>query len=221
MANRVGWSGKRLVACGVRLSGAGWAKTFTPSEELRYARCAGLCEKTLLPDELCHYSDRVPPQHTTGDGRRDAPGGTPNAVASAHPATCGQHMQIAKQLAVFLENKPWTLARMAEELAAPGSTFTPLPPATRWITRLSAWSSAIITRRCMCSANTARWWWRMTFCWWREAINPARWPNWRTNWPAAKINIEYCYWATPPRAQKGLLVLRVADPKKSLKVLSR
>ena len=36
----------------------------------------------------------------------------------------------------------------------------------------------------------------------------------------ARINIEYCYCATPPDARKGLLVLRVSDAKKALKILN-
>jgi hypothetical protein len=37
---------------------------------------------------------------------------------------------------------------------------------------------------------------------------------------AGRVNIEYCYCATPPDAKKGLLVLRVSDAKKALKVLN-
>jgi hypothetical protein len=37
---------------------------------------------------------------------------------------------------------------------------------------------------------------------------------------AARINIEYCYCATPPYARKGLLVLRVNNAKKAMKVLN-
>jgi hypothetical protein len=37
---------------------------------------------------------------------------------------------------------------------------------------------------------------------------------------AAKVNIEYAYCATHPRAQKGILILRVSDPPKALKVLN-
>lgn len=37
---------------------------------------------------------------------------------------------------------------------------------------------------------------------------------------AAKVNIEYCYCATSPDAKKGLLVLRTSNPKKALKVLN-
>jgi hypothetical protein len=37
----------------------------------------------------------------------------------------------------------------------------------------------------------------------------------------AGINIEYCYCTTPPKAQKGLLVLRVSKVKEALKVLQK
>ena len=36
----------------------------------------------------------------------------------------------------------------------------------------------------------------------------------------SKINVEYAYCATPPDAKKGLLILRVRDAKKALKVLN-
>lgn len=35
-----------------------------------------------------------------------------------------------------------------------------------------------------------------------------------------KINIDYAYLASMPSARKGLLILRVQDPKKALKVLT-
>jgi hypothetical protein len=34
-----------------------------------------------------------------------------------------------------------------------------------------------------------------------------------------KLNIEYAYLASLPSAKKGLLILRVSDPKKALRVL--
>lgn len=37
---------------------------------------------------------------------------------------------------------------------------------------------------------------------------------------AAKVNIEYAYCATPPTARKGLLVVRVNNAKKALKALN-
>jgi hypothetical protein len=36
----------------------------------------------------------------------------------------------------------------------------------------------------------------------------------------ARINIEYCYSATSPTARKGLMILRVSNPVRALKVLS-
>jgi hypothetical protein len=36
----------------------------------------------------------------------------------------------------------------------------------------------------------------------------------------ARINVEYAYCATPPDARKGLLILRMRDAKKALKVLN-
>ena len=36
----------------------------------------------------------------------------------------------------------------------------------------------------------------------------------------ANINIEYCYCATAPGAKKGLLIMKTSDSKKTLKVLN-
>ena len=36
----------------------------------------------------------------------------------------------------------------------------------------------------------------------------------------AKVNIEYCYSATPAEAKKGLLIMRVSNASKALKVLN-
>jgi hypothetical protein len=38
---------------------------------------------------------------------------------------------------------------------------------------------------------------------------------------AADINIEYCYCTTPPKAEKGLLVLRVSNVKEAFKILKK
>jgi hypothetical protein len=37
---------------------------------------------------------------------------------------------------------------------------------------------------------------------------------------SARINIEYCYSATPAESKKGLLIMRVSNPSKALKVLN-
>jgi hypothetical protein len=36
----------------------------------------------------------------------------------------------------------------------------------------------------------------------------------------AKINIEYCYSATPPDLKRGLMIMRVSNASKALKVLN-
>jgi hypothetical protein len=35
-----------------------------------------------------------------------------------------------------------------------------------------------------------------------------------------KVNIEYAYCATQPEAKTGLMILRVSDPKKAMKLLN-
>ena len=37
----------------------------------------------------------------------------------------------------------------------------------------------------------------------------------------AKMNIEYCYATAAPRSKKGVLIMRVSDPKKAIKVLGK
>jgi len=36
----------------------------------------------------------------------------------------------------------------------------------------------------------------------------------------AKVNIEYCYSATPASAKNGLMIMRVSNPSKALKALN-
>ena len=36
----------------------------------------------------------------------------------------------------------------------------------------------------------------------------------------AKVNIEYCYSATPAEAKNGLMIMRVSNPTKALKALN-
>ena len=36
----------------------------------------------------------------------------------------------------------------------------------------------------------------------------------------AKVNIEYCYSATPAASKSGMMIMRVSNPVKALKVLN-
>jgi hypothetical protein len=129
-------------------------------------------------------------------------------------------MHIAKQLAIFLENRPGMLARVCDALAAEGINIYAL-------TTSDTIDHAVI---------------RMVVSDYRRALHvfeqhgtlvveddvllvegsnkPGSLAKIAHKLADARINIEYAYCATPPDAKKGLLVLRVKDVKKALKVLN-
>src|SRR5512140_1800189 len=129
-------------------------------------------------------------------------------------------MQITKQLAIFLDNRPGTLARVAEALGEAKVNIYA-------ITTSDTVDHSVI---------------RLVVNDYRKALHVFEQHGTlvveddvimvdRTNRPGelaevakkladAKINIEYCYSATPPEAKKGLLILRVSNPAKALKVLN-
>lgn len=129
-------------------------------------------------------------------------------------------MQIAKQLAIFLENRPGTLARLAEALSAAKINIYA-------ITTSDTVDHSVI---------------RMIVSDHRKALHlfeergtlvieddvlmiegtnePGSLAKLAHKLADAKINIEYCYSATPPHAKKGVMILRVSDAKKALKVLN-
>src|ERR1700757_5243308 len=129
-------------------------------------------------------------------------------------------MQITKQLAIFLDNRPGMLARLAEALAqAKINIFA--------ITTSDTVDHTVI---------------RLVVSDYRRAMHlfeehgtlvveddvlmidagnkPGELAHIANKLADAKINIEYCYSATPAAAKKGLLVLRVSNPTKALKVLN-
>ena len=129
-------------------------------------------------------------------------------------------MQIAKQLAIFLDNRPGTLARLADALAEAKINIYAIS------------TSDTVDHTVM----------RIVVSDYRKALHlfeergtlaveddvlliegdnrPGSMSKIAHKLAAAKINIEYAYCATPPDARKGLLVLRVKDAKKALKVLN-
>lgn len=129
-------------------------------------------------------------------------------------------MHITKQLAIFLENRPGTLARVCDALAE---------------TKINIY--AISTSDTV--DHTVM---RMVVNDYRKALHvfeehgtlvveddvlmvegnnkPGSLSKIAHKLAKAKINIEYAYCATPPDAKKGLLVLRVNDAKRALKVLN-
>lgn len=129
-------------------------------------------------------------------------------------------MQITKQLAIFLDNRPGMLARLADALAEARINIYA-------ITTSDTVDHSVI---------------RLVTSDYRKALHvfeehgtlvveddvlmiegsnkPGQLARIAHQLAKARINIEYCYSATPPEAKKGLLVLRVSNPGKALKVLN-
>ncbi len=129
-------------------------------------------------------------------------------------------MHITKQLAIFLENRPGTMARVCDALAE------------NKINIYAISTSDTVDHTVM----------RMVVGDYRKALHvfeergtlvveddvlliegdnkPGSLAKIAHQLSRAKVNIEYAYCATPPDAKKGLLILRVQDAKKALKVLN-
>jgi hypothetical protein len=129
-------------------------------------------------------------------------------------------MQITKQLAIFLDNRPGTLARLADALAEASINIYA-------ITTSDTIDHTVI---------------RLVVSDFRKAIHlfeqhgtlvveddvlmiegsnkPGELARIARALAGAKINIEDCYSATPPESKKGLLIMRVSNPSKALKVLN-
>lgn len=129
-------------------------------------------------------------------------------------------MHITKQLAVFLDNRPGSLARLCDALAAAKVNIYAITS--------SDTVDHIVVRLVLSDAKKAR-----------EVFDhhnvltvetevlmidgdnkPGSLARIAHKLSAAKINIEYCYCATSPQAKKGLLILRASDTRKALKVLN-
>ena len=129
-------------------------------------------------------------------------------------------MQITKQLAIFLDNRPGTLARVCEALSAAKISIYA-------ITTSDTVDHSVI---------------RMVVSDTDKALNlfeqhgtlvvdddvvmlegdnkSGSLANIANKLAKAKINIEYCYSATSPGAKKGLMILRTSNAQKALKVLN-
>ena len=129
-------------------------------------------------------------------------------------------MHITKQLVIFLENRPGTLARVCDALAAENINIFAISS--------SDTVDHIVVR--MIVSDPAR----ALFVFEEHGTlvveddvlmiagdnKPGSLAKLAHKLAGAKINIEYAYCATPPNARKGLLILRVRDARKALKVLN-
>src|SRR5688572_25057958 len=132
----------------------------------------------------------------------------------------GGTMHIAKQLALFLENRPGTLARVCDALrdakiniyafstsdTVDHSVVRMVVSDTRKALLLFEEHGTLVVESDVLMI---------------EGDNrPGGLAKIAHKLADAKINIEYAYCATPPDARKGLLVLRVSDARKALKILN-
>ena len=129
-------------------------------------------------------------------------------------------MQIALQLALFLDNKPGTFARVCEALSeariniyAISTSDTVDHSVVRMVVSDPRKALLLFEERGTLVVES-------------EVLmiegdnKPGSLARICDKLAAAKINIEYAYCATPPDARRGLLVLRVSNAKKALKILN-
>jgi hypothetical protein len=129
-------------------------------------------------------------------------------------------MQITKQLALFLENRPGTLARVCDALSAAKINI--------YAISTSDTVDHSVVRMVVSDPVKALFIFEEhgTLVVEDEVLmitgdnKPGSLANLAHKLSKARINIEYAYCATPPDAKKGLLILRVSDAKKALKVLN-
>jgi hypothetical protein len=129
-------------------------------------------------------------------------------------------MQLAKQLALFLENTPGTLARLADALGkakiniyAISTSDTVDHSVVRLVVSDYRRALQIFEERGTLVIED-------DVLMFDGPNKPGSLYNIAHKLTAAKINIEYCYCATPPDAKRGLMIMRVSDPKRAMKVLN-
>jgi len=129
-------------------------------------------------------------------------------------------MQITTQLALFLDNRPGMLARVCDALSEAKINIYA-------ITTSDTVDHSVIrmivsdTRRALLMFEE-----RGTLVVETEVLmvegnnKPGSLAKIAHKLAHAKVNIEYAYCATPPDAKKGLLIMRLSNAKKALKVLN-
>ena len=129
-------------------------------------------------------------------------------------------MQITKQLAIFLDNRPGMLARVADALAeakiniyAIATSDTVDHSVIRLVVSdfrkamhvFEAHGTLVVEDDVLMVEGSNR---------------PGELARIAHTLAKAKVNIEYCYSATPAQVNTGLMILRVSDPAKALRVLN-
>jgi hypothetical protein len=129
-------------------------------------------------------------------------------------------MQITKQLALFLENRPGTLARVCDALAAEKINI--------YAVSTSDTVDHIVVRMVVSDPARALFVFEAhgTLVVEDEVLmiegdnKPGTLAKLAHKLADAKVNIEYAYCATPPEAKRGLMIVRVSNAKKAMRVLN-
>jgi len=129
------------------------------------------------------------------------------------------NMEITKQLSVFLANKPGTLADVCDELAKADINIFALTisdtadhSVVRLVVNDPAKAIAIFEERGVLVVGS-----KVLAI--ENNNKPGSLAKIATKLAKAKINIEYAYLATSPGTKKGLMIMRVDDTKRALKIL--
>jgi hypothetical protein len=129
-------------------------------------------------------------------------------------------MQIASQLALFVENRPGMLGRVCDALSEAKINIYALTisdtvdhSVVRMVVSDTQKALLLFEERGTLVVDT-----EVLMI---EADNkPGTMTKIARKLGEADVNIEYCYFATLPGAKKGLLIVRVSDPRKALKILN-
>lgn len=129
-------------------------------------------------------------------------------------------MRIVEQLAIFIANKPGTLAEVCDELAAGRVNIYGLATSdtvdhavVRMVVSDTRKAMALFEARGTLVVES-------DVLMIENANKPGSLSRIAKVLSKHKINIEYAYLASMPTAKRGLLILRVTDPKKALRCLS-
>jgi hypothetical protein len=129
-------------------------------------------------------------------------------------------MQITQQLAVFLENKPGTLARVCDALHEAKINIFAITTSDTVDHTVARFVLSDPRKALLLFEEHG------TLVVEDEVLlvdmdnRPGSLAAICHKLATARVNIEYCYCATPPSARHGLLVLRVSDARKALKTLN-
>ena len=130
-------------------------------------------------------------------------------------------MRIVEQLAVFIVNKPGTLAEVCDELAAGRVNIYGLATSDT-VDHAVVRMVVSDTRKALALFEA-----RGTLVVESDVLmiendnKPGSLSRIAKILSKHKINIEYAYLATSPKAKNGLLILRTGDTKRALKVLQK